>query len=170
MATDPITVKVEGERRVTEYLAKLRKVADDNSPIWREIGEILHDGVMERFDREQAPDGTPWQKSWRARLQGGKTLQSTGRLRDSIQMVVQGSSVKIKTNVKYARVHQFGATTKPHIIKPRYKKALAFGGGVYRSVMHPGSKIPARPFLGMSKDDEQGIILTIEGALLDVKP
>lgn len=164
MATDPITVKVEGERRVTEYLAKLRQVADDNSPIWREIGEILHDGVMDRFDREQAPDGTAWQKSWRARLQGGKTLQSTGRLRDSIQMVVQGSSVKIKTNVKYARVHQFGAT-----IRAKGGGYLTFKGAgnwaKVRSVV-----IPARPFLGMSKDDEQGIILTIEGVLLDVKP
>lgn len=165
MATDAITVKVEGERRVEQYLAKLRKVADDNSPIWREIGEILHDGVMERFDREQAPDGTAWQKSWRAKMQGGKTLQNTGRLRDSVQMVVQGSSVKIKTNVKYARTMQFGATIRAKGGGYLTFKTPTGGWAKVRSVV-----IPARPFLGMSRDDEQGIILTIEGELLDVKP
>lgn len=167
---DKITVTTSGERRVADFINRLRAVTGDNSPIWREIGQIMYDGTMERFDREVGPDDKPWQKSWRAKLQGGKTLQSTGRLRDSIQLVVQGKKISIKTNVKYAPVMQFGATTKPHIIKPRYKKALAFGGGVYRSVMHPGSKIPARPFLGLSKDDEQGIILAIESELLDVKP
>lgn len=161
---DRISVKADGERKVVAFLERLRAVTGDASPIWQDIGDILYDGTMERFDREVSPDGVPWQKSWRARLQGGKTLQSTGRLRDSIQLIVQGKKVSVKTNVKYAPVHQFGATIKAKSGKYLNFKTPTGGWVKIRSVT-----IPARPFLGMSKDDEQGIILAIEAHLLDVK-
>lgn len=162
---DSITVKVEGERKVEQYLNRLRQVATDNSPIWQEIGDILYDGVMDRFDHERAPDGAPWQKSWRARLQGGKSLQNTGRLRDSIQVVVQGKKVTVKTNVKYAAVHQFGA-----VVRAKSGKFLNFKTPMGGWARLQSVTIPARPFMGMSKDDEQGIILAIEAHLIDVKP
>ncbi len=161
---EPISVKIDGERRVFDYLAKLAKVAGENSKVWHQIGNILYDDVLNNFDRERTPDGTPWQKSWRAKLQGGKTLQNTGRLRDSIQLVVKGNQISVGTNVKYARVHQFGAT-----IRAKGGGYLTFkGAGNWAKVR--SVSIPARPFLGLSKDGEQGIILTIEGALLDVRP
>lgn len=68
--------------------------------------------------------------------------------------------------VVYAAIHEFGGTTRPHIIRPRYKKALRWvsSQGSFTSlktkrlrtntihtyakeVKHPGSKIPARPYL-----------------------
>lgn len=162
---DKITVTTSGERRVVDFINRLRAVAGDNSPIWREIGQIMYDGTMERFDREVGPDDKPWQKSWRAKLQGGKTLQSTGRLRDSIQLVVQGKKISIKTNVKYAPVMQFGA-----VIRAKSGKYLTFKTATGGWAKLQSVKIPARPFLGLSKDDEQGIILAIESELLDVRP
>lgn len=162
---DKITVTTTGERRVVEFIERLRAVAGDTSPIWREIGQILYDGTMERFDRERTPEGAPWQRSWRALLQGGKTLQSTGRLRDSITLNVQGKKISVGTNVKYAPVMQFGA-----VIRAKSGKYLTFKTPMGGWAKVQSVKIPARPFLGLSKDDEQAIILAIESELLDVRP
>jgi phage virion morphogenesis protein len=81
------------------------------------------------------------------RRSGGSILADTGRLRDSIVSAHTGDSATIGSNVVYAAIHQLGGTTRAHVIKPKNKKALAFGGRVVKSVNHPGSKIPARPFL-----------------------
>lgn len=54
--------------------------------------------------------------------------------------------------VPYAAIHEYGGTTRPHDIFPRSpNKALRFMFGgketFARIVHHPGSKIPARPYL-----------------------
>jgi len=74
----------------------------------------------------------------------------TGRLRASIHHRLEegGRNVRVIVNAKYGRIHEYGGTTKAHIIRPRVKKALAFGDGiVVKFVRHPGSKIPVRPYL-----------------------
>lgn len=81
------------------------------------------------------------------RRTGGMILQDTGRLRDSVVTSSTETSAAIGTNVVYAAIHQFGGQTRPHVILPKNKQALAFNGRVVKKVNHPGSKIPARPFL-----------------------
>lgn len=53
--------------------------------------------------------------------------------------------------IPYAAAHEFGVITRPHDIRPRNAKALAFmfgGNQTFAKVVHhPGSKIPARPYL-----------------------
>lgn len=53
--------------------------------------------------------------------------------------------------VPYARIHEFGGRTKAHDIRPRVADALHFMAGgkeVFAKVVHhPGSNIPARPYL-----------------------
>ena len=77
----------------------------------------------------------------------------TGRLRTSIvAVVVSRYQVKVGTNVSYAAIHEFGGRTPARVIRPRTKKALSWtgaGGEVFtrRSVNHPGSNIPARPYM-----------------------
>lgn len=63
--------------------------------------------------------------------------------------------------VPYAAIHEFGGTTKPHRIEPRNARVLAFqanGQDVFaKFVNHPGSVIPARPYLRpalAAKEDE----------------
>ncbi|UOO83204.1 phage virion morphogenesis protein [Uruburuella testudinis] len=56
------------------------------------------------------------------------------------------------SNKPYAAIHHLGGQTAPHEIRPRNKKVLAFytqnGDSAYsRSVQHPGSKTPERPYL-----------------------
>lgn len=82
-----------------------------------------------------------------------KILQSSGRLASSIQAQSDANSAVVGTNLVYAAIHQFGGKTGPHQIRPLNKKALAFGGIVRKVVNHPGSKIPARPFLQLTSSD-----------------
>lgn len=52
---------------------------------------------------------------------------------------------------KYAAAHEFGVTTRPHVITARNAAALAFmmnGRKVFfKRVNHPGSKIPERSYM-----------------------
>ncbi len=94
----------------------------------------------------------------REKLSGQVLNVRTGRLRRSItSKITEGESGAIGTvgtNVSYARIHEFGGTTRAHVIRARNAKSLKFSKGgldVFRtSVNHPGSKIPERSFLRSS--------------------
>lgn len=85
-----------------------------------------------------------------------------GRLRQSITEKIGKLFGEIAVNVDYAGAVEFG--TKPHIIRPKIKKALAFKPGagfrfwdesgrvVVKSVKHPGTK--AQPFLTPAVEEE----------------
>jgi HK97 gp10 family phage protein len=73
----------------------------------------------------------------------------TGRLRSSIVSRAEGSGRRVGyvvgTNVNYAAAVEYG--TAPHVIKPRFKKALFWPGARHpvAFVNHPGTK--AQPFM-----------------------
>jgi phage gpG-like protein len=91
----------------------------------------------------------------------------SGRLRSSIQtrIIREANAVigQIGTNVVYARIHEFGGTTRPHTILPRRATVLRFQRGgktiFARRVNHPGSKFPERPFLRTALDESRGDIV-----------
>ncbi len=98
------------------------------------------------------------------KLNGQVLNRITGALSRSIHNKVEkigGSvvgSVFSSGDVKYARIHEYGGQTAPHIILPKKASVLAFisGGGKQvfaRKVNHPGSKIPERSFLRSSLRD-----------------
>lgn len=73
------------------------------------------------------------------------TPVKTGRLKTSIRASFSPLRASISPHVPYAiYVHE---GTKPHIIRPRSKKALYWKGALHpvRSVNHPGTK--ANPFM-----------------------
>ena len=76
----------------------------------------------------------------------GNVPVNTGHLRRGITTKIGNMEVTVHTsNIKYAPMVEYG--TKPHIIKPKNKKALYWKGAKHpvRSVRHPGSK--AKPYL-----------------------
>ena len=90
------------------------------------------------------------------KLSGQVLQRRTGRLYDSIHSTVMDDGQRVVgivgSNVVYARIHEYGGQTRPHLITVRHAMALAFEGKngemVFRkSVNHPGSKIPMRSFL-----------------------
>jgi phage gpG-like protein len=86
---------------------------------------------------------------WRNKTDGsGSTLQKSTTLRRSVRISsIDGDGVTIGSDRKYAAIHQLGGTTRAHLIKVRKARALRFGGRFARSVKHPGSRMPARPFI-----------------------
>lgn len=86
------------------------------------VGRVIQSRIQLGFRSSASPYGEPWKPPV---LRSGQPLVDTGRLRSSITYKVEADRVVIGTNVKYAPVHQFGAT-----ILPKRAKMLAvpYGG------------------------------------------
>lgn len=96
-----------------------------------------------------------------------KILQDTGRLKNSFSFELQpgGGSVRVGTNLEYAKYHHYG--TRPYTIRPVRARVLAFaiGGGMAfaRQVNHPG--LPSRPLIPSVKTAARLAKETIEAAI-----
>ncbi|WP_446424086.1 phage virion morphogenesis protein [Mailhella sp.] len=129
-------------------LAQAVKKLADKKPLLASVGEALVSGTLTRFEKEESPEGEAWDPSMRALAEGGKTLQDTGRLRQSIDYATAGDKVLVgsKTqatggsNVKYAPIHQFGG----------------------KAGRNHSATIPARPFIGISRADLEEVQATID--------
>ena len=126
-------------------LARLAAVLANPSAAMDQIGRYLVASTLRRFERERAPDGSPWLKSARALAEGGQTLTDTGRLRGSIAHTVTdgGRAVEVGSKVLYAAIHQFGGRA-----------------GRGRRVT-----LPARPYLGIDDRDRDAIARIVSRAL-----
>lgn len=102
-----------------------------------EIGELLVGSTKDRIDTEKtSPDGLPWEPWSRdyaaTRQPRHSLLVGDGDLRDSIANYSEGGSAIVGSNLIYAAIHQFGGD-------------------------EVGINIPARPYLGLSEEDEADI-------------
>ncbi|MDX9785454.1 MAG: phage virion morphogenesis protein [Desulfobacterales bacterium] len=143
-------------------LKLLKAAADrlaDTRPLMSVIAETLKASVEKNFAAGGRPDR--WPVSKRAGRDGGQTLSLTGRLRRSITAESGADWAAVGTNVKYAAIHQLGGKTEPRVIRPRVKKALKTPFGIFKSVRHPGSVMPERPFLMVQNEDWDEIRATI---------
>ncbi|WP_215782023.1 phage virion morphogenesis protein [Paludibacterium sp. B53371] len=180
-----IDIKIDSQD-VVEKLKRVEKALTHRESLMRAIAGIMADAVEENFAREGRP---AWQGlkpgSWLSRagaltktgqvsaarlekkVRGGKILQRSGRLAGSMTEFSDNDNAGVGTNVKYAAIQNFGGKTKPHEIRPRNKKALAWAGGGHPvgKVNHPGSNIPAREFLVLDDSDKQRIETTVEDYL-----
>ncbi len=106
-------------------------------------------GLVSMAKRSFASDSTLRPLAWPNKKDGTpSTLTKGTRLRKSITARVAGSRLTIGSDAAYASIHQLGGVTRPHTIRAKRKKALHWGGNRFAtSVKHPGSRIPARPYL-----------------------
>ena len=102
-------------------------------------------------------------------LTGGGNSQDrlnvrSGNLRSKVRFLLESRGggkdliLSFGTDVIYARIHEKGGTTKPHVIRPKkeggWLRFFKDGNLVFaKKVNHPGSVIPPRPFIGPSIDD-----------------
>ena len=122
----------------------------------RSIAEGLRTSTVERFEKSVSPEGKKWKSSIRASETGGKTLIKSNDLRSSIRSEADESGLAVGTNKIYAASHQFGATGRR--IQPKKAKTLRFQiGGKWISAKEVRISIPARPFLGISEEDNEEI-------------
>lgn len=185
--SDPlITVGLNSQPIVAVFGQILRRMGGGTRPLMREVAGIMFAEVEENFAAQGRPRwldlksvnlaraGYKRTKAgrWslpRNRKVGYQILQASGRLASSITQAYSSGSASVGTNVVYAAIHQFGGKTKPHKITAKNGKALALPGvGFRKSVQHPGSVIPARPFLTISPGGEAKIARAGEAFLRDV--
>ena len=127
------------------------------------VGEALVSGTKKRFDEKKDPEGTPWKPSRRALEKGGKTLMHSGRLRRSIDYAATSDKVMVGSNLAYARIHQKGGE-----ITPKNAKKLVFKDSDGKTVAVDAVTIPARPYLGVSKEDMEDVKATMADFLAGV--
>lgn len=182
MAGAMLDVEVS-DSQVGELLAKLaERMGDLRTPL-EDIREYLHQSTDERFRQQVGPDGSPWAPlaaSTLAKKKGPRTLRESGDLQDTLRGQVQGDELLFGTDRPYGAIHQFGgkiehaARSQQAYFKRRkdgsvgnrfVKKAKSdFAQWVTRGAST--TEIPARPYLGLSTEDETEVLAIVESWLL----
>jgi phage virion morphogenesis protein len=145
--------------------ARLAAVMADTRPVMRAIGTGLVASTQDRFDAGHDPDGAPWKALnpvYASGKRGPGILREKGMrggLQGSITYRAGTSDVQVGTNKVYGAIHHFGG-----VIRPKHGGKLVFKLG--NRVVHAKSvTIPARPYLGISSQDQVMILDVVEGAL-----
>jgi len=138
------SIKIDGD------VTALHSMASRLDAVWYavtdsmgDIGEHLIESTRQRFDDQTAPDGTAWdaladRTIARKSRNHDAILREYGGLEDSIHYALSDTDVEVGTNLIYGATHQFGADER---------------------------SIPARPFLGVTDEDEHEIAQIIGDAL-----
>lgn len=141
----------QGQEKIAQWIARVKEKSGDPTELYHKLGDILLESTRDRFTKTNiAPDGRPWQKSWRAKAQGTPTLLNTKKLRNSIYVRLHDKGASLSSNLKYAPMMQFGG-----VIRAKNGGYLTFKTPMGGWVKKKQVVIPARPFLGVSEDDAQ---------------
>ncbi len=144
MAGTSFSVETKGVEKIREVFQQLQN--PDLRPLLDALGAEGESQTRRRISKEKtAPDGTPWKtldedyarRKREGIMRGGVRVASSGgilefegEMLDSINYQVTGDdTVEWGSNLEYAAIHQFGGA-------------------------EVGMNIPARPFLGLSVEDE----------------
>ncbi len=143
-------------------LERAEDLLTDLTPLMIRLGDYLAEATIERFPTGRAPDGSAWAPKSLVTLerQGGgqrgadprPLFGPSGLLSRLISYEVTPTSVTVGSNMIYAAVQQFGAAQGAFGV-------TAAGGPI------PWGNIPARPFLGLSDDDERAVVKIVEKAI-----
>jgi len=133
-------------------------LGEDTAPVMRDLAAYGEASTRERFETEIGPDGKPWKKSLRAMITGGKTLTKAGHLGNSIASDSGRDWAAWGSNMIYARIHQLGGEIKPKVPGGMLRFRLANGGFISVAKV----TMPARPYLGVSEEDETEMIALIQ--------
>lgn len=126
---------------VEHVLRNLQAAALNMTPAFKDIGEHLVNTTGQRFADGKGPDGATWERNSEATLARKKSARpligETGSLENQISYDAKPQGVLIGSNMEYAAMQQFGGTQEqfPHL----------------------WGDIPARPFLGLSAEDEREV-------------
>lgn len=138
-----------------EIIRKFRQLAergDNLRPPLLDIGEYLVESTKHRFETTTDPEGESWLLnsvlSTLLYKVGDRPLTGeTGKLMDTISYNLVGeNTLEVGSPMEYAAMQQFGGN------KSEFPKLWG--------------DIPARPFLGISSDDERQILTALEDHIL----
>lgn len=138
-----------GRLKIGQMIGRLR----NKRPALEIIANVLLLAARRSFKFQQSPQGRPW-KALDLRYQFRKQqkvglrpiLQFSGTMLRSLHVGVQGDRAFVSTSLlPYARIHQQGG----------------------RAGRNRSAKIPARPFLGLGRRDEQDIADDLSALIVD---
>lgn len=160
-----LTTEIDDKLVKKAFNALSKALAGNTTPVMAAIGTALVRNVHDRFAAAVDPSGMAWaplNPGYAAGKKGPGILRE-GHIRSglmgSITFVASPGTVEVGTNKPYAAAHQFGVTIKP--VHGTHLRFMIGGKPVYaRSVT-----IPARPYLGISAEDERTIAETVTDAL-----
>ncbi len=132
---------------VTDFLKDIGFDSRFRRKIMEKALRIIDTRTKQRFNTlKRDPDSIKWAalspntlREKRKKYAVPNILIRTGKLRDSIKYALRGDKITLKSVAKYGKYHQFGT-----------------------------KKMPARPFIGLDKFEEQRILREIERELDDL--
>ncbi|WP_429885372.1 phage virion morphogenesis protein [Geoalkalibacter halelectricus] len=139
MAGANINIDVSGVDEIKAALEHLQQSAGNLTPVFRDIGEYLQRAHFERFQAQESPEGDPWaplSPKYQARKKRNKNkiLVLDDLLGGTLRYKASAASLLFGTDRVYGATHQFGRDK---------------------------ANIPARPFLGLSRGDEDEVLRLI---------
>ena len=131
------------DSKITNELKRLRKLGTDMQPAMSRISIFLEKRVRDHFDKGETPDGTPW-----ATL-SPKTLSQKKKKNVPIDDPLHGESLNLRDEVfPFSSDTEAGVSTGE--VTEKYAATHQFGD--------EKRNIEARPFLGLSDEDEIEIL------------
>lgn len=160
-----ITVEFEGGEELRAALGEVSRALTDASPLYASLAELLLVQARERFQTQTAPDGTPWAAKTAATIErymrGGWTnpdrrplFGESKALSTTLNTDYGPDFAPIGSPMEYAATMQYGALQRAFGTTSR-------GGPI------PWGDIPARPFLGVSSENEADITASVYAYLAD---
>lgn len=161
--------KIEAElddKEIQRAVFRLSTLGQNMLPVARAIGVGLVRNTQDRFRAARDPEGRPWKplKPFTLEMKRGPGILRESAMRGGLMASIAfradggtagtGATVQIGTNKVYGAIHQFGGT-----IRPKNPRGLLFfrtpGGQVWGAARQV--TIPARPYLGISREDQETI-------------
>ena len=137
MAGVAITIDHEfDDKKILAAFQKLAAASADMEPAFIDIGEGLRNSTIERFDWQESPEGELWEMldpkyQARKKKNADKILQLEGYMFGTLAYNTHSEGLELGSGRDQAASMQFGDDDR---------------------------NIPARPFLGVSRDDEWMIL------------
>lgn len=152
------------DKQIQRAVLKLSALGQNMLPVARAIGVGLVRNTQDRFRAGRDPEGHPWHplKPFTLEHKRGPGILRESAMRGGLMASIAfradagagGATVQVGTNKVYGAIHQFGGT-----IRPKNPKGLLFfrtaGGQVWGAARQV--TIPARPYLGISREDRETI-------------
>jgi phage virion morphogenesis protein len=149
MAGALIELDLSGLAAAEAVLAEYQRLIASPGVLLDDIGQHLVNTTDERFDRRESPDGQPWaavSPAYARRKAAGRATKRSGAVTDPAQVL------ELSRDLRRGIRHQVNDT---HLLVGTnvegYGAAQQFGHG----------EIPARPYLGVSAEDEREIALIL---------
>lgn len=180
-------ISITAELDATEAQQRLRAMItlmDRKKPFFDDVGNLLIASVGRRFKAERAPDGTPWAPlkpaTIRSRIRRKRSpegiLRDYGHLEGSINAQTTDDEVRVGSPDEHAAIHQLGGTIEmpgraAKIYRRKDRKGQVGRRFVKKSTANHVTDaaipaysitIPARPFLGISAEDQTDIMAAAE--------